>query len=111
MMKMTVHARGEMATKLLDAADHLGLGPEVIRSQTDGFKVPVEVHQYLFPSMYESRDEGDSNPVTTLHADASTDPDAGETPAPEGAPADDFAADPADLSEAELEKLTKPDGE
>lgn len=73
LMKLTVHARGEMATKLLEAADELGLDPGVIRSQSKGFLVPTEVHQYLFPSQYND-------------------------------PADDFA----DLSDDELEDLTKP---
>lgn len=59
-MELTVHARGQMATKLLDAAEHLGLGPEVIRSQSEGFLVPEEVHRYLFPSEYDQPDgDGD----------------------------------------------------
>lgn len=58
-MKLTVHARGEMATKLLEAADHLDLPRSVIRSQTSGFLVPEEVHRYLFPSLYENEGDGD----------------------------------------------------
>jgi hypothetical protein len=46
-------ARGAMATKLLEAADHLGLPASVIRSQARGFLVPEEVHAYLFPSEYD----------------------------------------------------------
>lgn len=53
LMRLTVHARGSMATKLLEAADELGLGPEVVRSQTEGFQVPEELHRYLFPSQYD----------------------------------------------------------
>lgn len=51
-MKLTVHARGEMATKLLAAAEELGLHVRTIRMQSEGFLVPEEVHQHLFPSQY-----------------------------------------------------------
>lgn len=61
-MELTVHARGLMATKLLDAAEHLGLGPEVIRSQSEGFLVPEEVHRYLFPSEYDGDPAEGDNP-------------------------------------------------
>lgn len=98
-MKLTVHARGLMATQLLEAAEHLGYGPEVIRSQSDGFKVPVEVHKYLFPSEYQDEvdEPTDFDPATST-------------------PEEDFAPEPGDdnpdnLTEDELDKLTKPDGE
>lgn len=81
LMKLTVHARGEMAAKLLEAAAELGLDPGVIRSQSKGFLVPVEVHQYLFPSQYD--EDGQLKPA-------------------------DPAVDFADLSDDELEDLTKP---
>lgn len=90
-MKLTVHARGEMATKLLEAAEELGLQPGVIRSQSDGFLVPVEVHRHLFPSQYDE----DGQPIV-------------ESDAPEqGDPADDFG----DLTDSELDELTNPDGQ
>lgn len=84
LLKMSVHVRGIMATKLLAAAEELGMDPTVVRSQSDGFKVPVELHQYLYPSEY---DEGD-------------------TAQGRGRRASDFN----DLTEAEQEALTNPDG-
>lgn len=45
-------ARGQIATQLLDAADHLGLDSRVIKAQTDGFVVPIEVARYLFPTEF-----------------------------------------------------------
>lgn len=95
LINLTVHARGEMAAKLLEAAEELGLSPYVVKTTSEGFRVPREVHAHLFPSMYENRDEGDSDPVITLHGDASTEADD---------PADDFN----DLTEDELEALTAP---
>jgi hypothetical protein len=83
LMKLTVHARGEMATKLLEAADTLGLDPGVVRSQSDGFLVPTELHQYLFPSQYDDVQD-DQSPAEP---------------------------DPADLTEAQLEALTAPSAE
>lgn len=105
-MKLTVHARGEMATKLLEAAEELGLEPWVIRSQSDGFLVPVEVHRHLFPSQYDE----DGQPV--VESDAPEQAPADDTPVTEdnpqrSDPADDFS----DLTEAELDKLTKPEGQ
>lgn len=91
LMKLTVHARGEMATKLLEAAEELGLEPGVIRSQSDGFLVPVEVHRHLFPSQYDE----DGEPVVESNAPERSDP------------ADDFS----DLTDAELDKLTNPENE
>jgi hypothetical protein len=58
LINITVHARGEMATKLLEAADELGLPQSVIKTTSEGFRVPTEVHQHLFPSVYENT-EGD----------------------------------------------------
>jgi hypothetical protein len=55
-MNITVHARGEMATKLLEAAAELGLSPLVVKTTSEGFRVPAEIHQHLFPSLY--RDAG-----------------------------------------------------
>lgn len=53
LVNLTVHARGEMATKLLEAAEELGLSPLVIKTTSEGFRVPQEVHAHLFPSAYE----------------------------------------------------------
>jgi hypothetical protein len=53
LLELNHYVRGEMATKLLAAARELGFGVSVIKSQSEGFLVPVEVHQYLFPSQYE----------------------------------------------------------
>lgn len=53
LIDITVHARGEMATKLLEAAEVLGLPVSVVKTTTEGFRVPVEIHRHLFPSMYE----------------------------------------------------------
>jgi hypothetical protein len=52
MMKLTAHIRGEMATKLLEAADELDLPVTSIKSQSEGFLVPEAVHRHLFPSQY-----------------------------------------------------------
>lgn len=87
LINITVHARGEMATKLLAAAEELELSPYVVKSTSEGFRVPTEIHRHLFPSMYEDRDEGDSDPVVTLHGDASTELD--DDPE-QSDPADDF---------------------
>lgn len=81
LLKYTVHARGELATKLLEAAEHLGMSPGVVKSQSDGFLVPEELHRYLFPSAYDAVDE--------------------EPPVP-------AEPDPFNLTEAELEALTAP---
>lgn len=75
LINITVHARGEMATKLLDAAEELGLSPYVVKTTSEGFRVPAEIHQHLFPSLYQDRDEGDGDPELTLHGDASTELD------------------------------------
>lgn len=53
LIDITVHARGEMATKLLEAAELLGLPVAVVKTTTEGFRVPVEIHWHLFPSQYE----------------------------------------------------------
>lgn len=61
-VNLTVHARGQMATALLAAAEELGLPVAVIRTTTEGFRVPVEVHRHLFPSQYP--EQADAVPVT-----------------------------------------------
>jgi hypothetical protein len=94
LINITVHARGEMATKLLEAAAELGLSPLVVKTTSEGFRVPTEIHRHLFPSLYADRDEGDSDPVTTLHSDASTELDGELDGEPEqNDPADDFGDD------------------
>lgn len=45
-------ARGQLANSLLAAADELDLGPTVVKSQTDGFKVPIELARYLWPTEF-----------------------------------------------------------
>lgn len=67
LIDITVHARGEMATKLLEAADELGMSPLVVKTTSEGFRVPIEIHQHLFPSLYKDRDPEESDP-----GDAST---------------------------------------
>lgn len=52
LINITVHARGEMATHLLAAAEDLGLSPHVVKTTSEGFRVPVEIHRHLFPSQY-----------------------------------------------------------
>lgn len=51
-LKLPHGARGQYATKLLDAATYLGYPTDAVRSQSDGFQVPLEIHRYLFPSEY-----------------------------------------------------------
>lgn len=63
LINITVHARGEMATKLLAAAEELELSPHVVKTTSEGFRVPVEIHQHLFPSLYEDQGEGDNDPA------------------------------------------------
>lgn len=58
LIDITVHARGQMATKLLEAAEELGLSPYAIKSTSEGFRVPTAVHAHLFPSQY-----GETKPV------------------------------------------------
>lgn len=110
LMKLSPHVRGQMATKLLEGAEKLGMEPSVVRSQSEGFKVPEELHRYLFPSEYEDSDEsgdgqdnGDDSGTATGQGDKSGDGQDngdGKTNA-----ADDFS----DLSESELDALTDPD--
>lgn len=88
LMKLPGSQRGKMATKLLEAAKELELGPAVIRSQSEGFLVPEEVHRYLFPSEYEEKDDDLEVPSVALDND----------------PAKDFG----DLTEEEQEALTNP---
>lgn len=52
LIDITVHARGAMAAKLLEAAGELGLSPLVVKTTSEGFRVPVEIHRHLFPSQY-----------------------------------------------------------
>lgn len=111
LINITVHARGEMATKLLEAAAELGLSPLVVKTTSEGFRVPTEIHQHLFPSLYEDRDEGDSDPVVTLHGDAGTELDDNQEPE-QTDPADDFGdgvpEDKYDVMEfAELREAAK----
>lgn len=47
-----VAARGALATKLFEAAAELGFDVSTIKAQSDGFKVPTEVAEYLWPSEY-----------------------------------------------------------
>jgi hypothetical protein len=84
LLELNPYVRGEMATKLLAAARELGFPVSVIKSQSEGFLVPTEVHQYLFPSQYS-------------------------TPDPIVPPVIDPAADFAGLDDDELEALTDPD--
>lgn len=86
LMKVPVVLRGKMATSLLKAAEELGMEPSVIRSQSDGFKVPQEVHEYLYPSQYEDPDE---TPVITSVNSIEDIPGAGDDDKP-STPAEDF---------------------
>jgi hypothetical protein len=45
-------ARPAYATRLLEAADHLGYPRAAVHSQSGGYRVPLGLHQYLFPSEY-----------------------------------------------------------
>jgi hypothetical protein len=105
LINITVHARGEMATKLLDAAEELGLSPYVVKTTSEGFRVPTEIHQHLFPSMYEDRDEGDSDPVTTIHGDASTELDDSQDDQDPSDPADDFSTEDDDVPEDQYDAM------
>lgn len=95
LIKVPVALRGKMATQLLEAAETLGLEPAVVRSQTEGFRVPTEVHEYLYPSSYENDDE---TPVSTQVNDE------GDIPGESSDPAADFD----DLTPEEQDKLTNP---
>ena len=56
MMLIPMPLRGEYANQLLAAARELGIHVREIRSQSDGFLVPEEVHRHLFPSQYADPD-------------------------------------------------------
>lgn len=84
LMEIDRSARGQMATRLLEAADALDLPRSVVRSKSKGYQVPEELHRYLFPSQYDDD-------------------------APEPPPVSDPAADFGGLTEDELEALTNPD--
>ncbi|MCA1844556.1 MAG: hypothetical protein LC792_15465 [Actinobacteria bacterium] len=57
MLKLPHAARVPYAVKLLEAADHLGYPREAVRSQSDGYRVPLDLHRYLFPSEHDTSDE------------------------------------------------------
>lgn len=95
MMKVPVALRGKMVNALFEATEALGLEKSVVRSQTDGFLVPTEVHKHLFPSSYENEDE---TPVTTSINDEA------DIPGAEDSGAEDFD----DLTPEEQEALTDP---
>ena len=48
-----------MATKLLEAAAELGLSPYVVKTTSEGFRVPEEIHRHLFPSQYGIGEEAE----------------------------------------------------
>lgn len=107
-MEVDRSVRGQMATKLLEAADALDLPRSVVRSKSKGYQVPEELHRYLFPSEYA--DDEPQLPLGELEGmashPASTELDNGE-PNPDSDPASDFGG----LTEAELEALTNPNEE
>jgi hypothetical protein len=94
LLELDHYVRGEMVTKLLAAAEQLGFPVSAIKSQSEGFLVPTEVHAYLFPSMHADPAE---TTLTTIHSDASTQLD----------PLIDPAADFADIDDDELDALTR----
>ena len=87
LINLTVHARGQMATALLAAADDLGLSPYVVKTTSEGFRVPVEIHRHLFPSQYAD-----------LVADAENAP-VGDPEGEDFGPADDTRYDELDFAE------------
>ena len=52
--RVNLHAphavRGDLARQLLVAADRLGYPVDAVKSITQGFRVPLDLYRYLFPS-------------------------------------------------------------
>lgn len=56
-VKLPYAQRGQLATRFLEAAEELGYPREAVQAQSDGFKIPRDLHQHLYPSEYADEKE------------------------------------------------------